>query len=330
MQAAMPTAAASAFMARFGLRYPIMQAPYGGPALAAAISNAGALGTVSLWVGTEEAARERVQTMRQTTAQLFAVNYVLSFEPQSLPAALDAGAPVVHFSWGIPSAAVAAMVRQRDAIFGVQVATVEGASSALDAGASYLVCQGVEAGGHVQSSTPLYELLPRVVERSKDTPVLAAGGITHGRDICRALRAGASGVLLGTRFVATQESMAHPEYKAALVRAGATDTALSVCFQDGWPGALHRTLRNATLARWEAAGCPPVGQRPGEGDIVARLADGSSVARYHFASPQRGVEGDVTDLALYAGAGVGEITDLPPVAALIKRLWEECAEPLTP
>jgi nitronate monooxygenase len=330
MQAAMPTAAASAFMARFGLRYPIMQAPYGGPALAAAISNAGALGTVSLWVGTEATARERVETMRQTTAQLFAVNYVLSFEPRSLPAALDAGAPVVHFSWGIPSAAMAAMVRQRGAIFGVQVATVEGASAALDAGAAYLVCQGVEAGGHVQSSTPLYDLLPRVAELAKDTPVLAAGGITHGRDICRALRAGAAGVLLGTRFVATQESMAHPEYKAALVRAGATDTALSVCFQDGWPGALHRTLRNATLARWEAAGCPPVGQRPGEGDIVARLADGSPVARYHFASPQRGVEGDVTDLALYAGAGVSEITDLPPVAELIKRLWEECAEPLTP
>src|SRR5689334_8966624 len=252
MHAVMPTAAASAFMARFGLRYPIMQAPYGGPALAAAISNAGALGTVSLWVGTEEAARERVQTMRQSTAQLFAVNYVLSFEPRSLPAALDAGAPVVHFSWGIPSAAVTALVRQRGAIFGVQIATVEGASAALDAGASYLVCQGVEAGGHVQSSTPLYELLPRVAEQAKDTPVLAAGGIVHGRDICRALRAGASGVLLGTRFVATQESMAHPEYKAALVRAGAADTALSVCFQDGWPGALHRTLRNATLSRWEA------------------------------------------------------------------------------
>jgi nitronate monooxygenase len=324
MQAAMPTAAASAFMARFGLRYPIMQAPYGGPALAAAISNAGALGTVSLWVGSEDAARERVQTMRQSTTQLFAVNYVLSFEPRSLPAALDAGAPAVHFSWGVPPPAMAVMVRQRGAIFGVQIATVEGASAALEAGASYLVCQGIEAGGHVQSSTPLYELLPRVVDRAKDTPVLAAGGITRGRDICKALRAGASGVLIGTRFVATQESMAHPEYKAALVSAEPTDTALSVCFQDGWPGALHRTLRNGTLERWEAAGCPPVGQRPGEGDVVARLADGSPVARYHFASPQRGVEGDVSVLALYAGAGVGEITDLPPAAELIKRLWEEC------
>jgi nitronate monooxygenase len=324
MQAVMPTAAASAFMARFGLRYPIMQAPYGGPVLAAAISNAGALGNVSLWVGTEEAARERVQLMRQSTAQLFAVNYVLSFEPRSLPAALDAGAPLVHFSWGVPPAAMAATVRQRRALFGVQVATVDGASAALDAGASYLVCQGIEAGGHVQSSTPLYELLPRIVEQAKDTPVLAAGGISRGRDIARALGAGASGVLLGTRFVATQESMAHPEYKAALVGAASTDTALSVCFQDGWPGALHRTLRNGTLERWEAAGCPPVGQRPGEGDVVARLADGSAVARYHFASPQRGVEGDVMDLALYAGAGVGAIADLPPAAELITRLWEEC------
>jgi nitronate monooxygenase len=324
MHAVMPTAAASAFMARFGLRYPIMQAPYGGPALAAAISNAGALGTVSLWVGTGEAARERVQTMRQSTAQLFAVNYVLSFEPRSLPTALDAGAPIVHFSWGVPTAAMTTMVRERRARFGVQIATVEGAAAALDAGASYLVCQGIEAGGHVQSSTPLYELLPRVVERAKDTPVLAAGGISRGGDIANALRAGASGVLVGTRFVATQESMAHPEYKAALVGAAAADTALSVCFQDGWPGAVHRTLRNRTLERWEAAGCPPVGQRPGEGDIVARLADGSPVARYHFASPQRGVEGHVTDLALYAGAGVGAIIDLPPAAELIRRLWAEC------
>ena len=320
----MPTAAASAFMTRFGLRYPIMQAPYGGPLLAAAISNAGALGTVSLWVGTEEAAVERVQVMRQSTTQLFAVNYVLSFEPRSLPAALDAGAPLVHFSWGVPPATLTAMVRQRGAIFGVQIATVEGASAELDAGASYVVCQGIEAGGHVQSSTPLYELLPRVVECARDTPVLAAGGISRGRDIASALRAGASGVLLGTRFVATRESLAHQEYKAALVAAASTDTALSVCFQDGWPGALHRTLRNGTLERWEAAGCPPVGRRPGEGDIVARLADGSPVARYHFASPQRGVEGEVTDLALYAGAGVGAITDLPPASELIRRLWEEC------
>jgi nitronate monooxygenase len=324
MPATMPTAAASAFMARFGLRYPIMQAPYGGPAVAAAISNAGALGSVSLWVGSEEAARDRVRTLRAATAQLFAVNYVLAFEPRSLPAALDAGAPIVHFSWGVPSPSLVATVRNKGAVFGVQIATVDGARAALDCGAAYLVCQGLEAGGHVQSSTPLYELLPRVVEQAKDMPVLAAGGIGHGRGIRAALAAGASGVFVGTRFVATQESMAHEEYKHAIVRATASETALSVCFQDGWPGAMHRTLRNGTLDRWEAAGCPPVGQRPGEGDILAHRDDGSAIARYHFASPQRGVEGDVTELALYAGAGVDDVNDVPPAGDLVRRLWDEC------
>src|SRR5262249_4223869 len=164
-------AAASAFTTRFGLRYPIMQAPYGGPALAAAISNAGALGTVSLWVGTEDQARDRVRALRAATPQPFAVNYVLAFDPQSLPAALDAGAPIVHFSWGLPSSAHTAAVRDRHARFGVQVASVDGARAALDRGAAYLVCQGVEAGGHVQSSTPLCELLPRIVESARDTPV---------------------------------------------------------------------------------------------------------------------------------------------------------------
>jgi nitronate monooxygenase len=311
-------------MARFGLRYPIMQAPYGGPALAAAISNAGALGTVSLWVGTEDQARDRVKTLRAATRQIFAVNYVLTFEPRSLPAALDAGAPIVHFSWGLPSPSMVAAVRARGAAFGVQIASVDGARAALDRGAAYLVCQGVEAGGHVQSSTPLYELLPRVIEHALDTPVLAAGGISHGRHVRAALLAGASGVLLGTRFVATQESLAHPAYKEAIVGAGASDTALSVCFQDGWPGATHRTLRNATLERWEAAGCPPVGQRPGEGDILAHRTDGTSVARYHFASPQLGVDGNVMELALYAGAGVEDVTDLPPAGELVRRLWQEC------
>jgi nitronate monooxygenase len=311
-------------MARFGLRYPIMQAPYGGPALAAAISNAGALGTVSLWVGTEQDARERVTTLRAATKQLFAVNYVLSFEPRSLPAALDAGAPIVHFSWGLPSPSIVAAVRDRRAVFGIQIATIDGARAALDLGASYLVCQGIEAGGHVQSTTPLHALLPAVAGIAKDTPVLAAGGISNGRGIRAALLAGAAGVLLGTRFVATQESMAHQEYKDAILRAGPSDTALSICFQDGWPGALHRTLRNRTLERWEAAGCPPLGQRPGEGDVVAHRADGTSVTRYHFASPQRGVEGDVLELALYAGAGVGEVTDLPAAGDLVKRLWAEC------
>ena len=80
---------------------------------------------------------------------------------------------------------------------------------------------------------------------------------------------GAAGVLMGTRFIATQESSAHADYKNALMHSCAGDAALSVCFSDGWEAATHRTLSNGTLTRWEAAGCPPKGHRPGEGEVVA-------------------------------------------------------------
>ena len=143
----------------------------------------------------------------------------------------------------------------------MQVANADGARSALDLGADYLVCQGVEAGGHVQSSTALYELLPKVLHEARNTPVLAAGGIGHGRKIREALLAGASGAMLGTRFVATQESLAHPEYKTLLIKSRGSDTTMSVCFQDGWPGATHRALRNSTLS---------TGRQP----AVRRLAGG--------------------------------------------------------
>jgi nitronate monooxygenase len=311
-------------MELFGLRYPIFQAPYGGPALAAAISNAGALGLVALWRNTPEVARSIVTQIRHQTRHAFIINYVLAFEPLSLPAALDAGAPVVQFSWGLPPKDVVTAVRRSRSKFGVQVGTAQGAQMALDVGADYLVAQGNEAGGHVQSSTPLYELLPKVLEMAKGIPVLVAGGVSHGAKLRTALLAGASGAVVGTRFVATQESDAHAQYKEALVRAEGKETAMSVCFQDGWTGATHRTLRNDTLERWEAAGCPPVGSRPGEGDVVATGPNGITATRYSTLSPRQGFRGTLTDLALYAGQGVGDVKDIPTAQQLVERLWAEC------
>lgn len=322
-----PTSHAKVLMALFGLEYPIFQAPTGpvtGPDLASAISNAGAMGAIPLSGRTPEVARELVTSIRRLTNRSFLVNYILAIDSQSLPAALDAGARVVQFSWGLPTKAQIAAVRSAGAKFGVQVGNAEGARGALDLSADYLVCQGNEAGGHVQSSTSLYDLLPNVVEQAQQTPVLAAGGIGNGQKIRKALLSGASGAVLGTRFVATQESLAHAEYKNAIIHAEAKDTALSVCFQDGWPGATHRTLRNSTFVRWEAAGCPPVGKRPGEGDVVATRPDGTKVLRYSAGSPVRDLQGTITDLTMHAGLSVDDIRDLPTARDLVRRLWAEC------
>lgn len=321
---AMPTARAKAFMALFDLKYPIVQAPAGGAELAAAISNAGGLGHIALWGGTQDTAAHNVSNLRKETGRPFVVNYVLSFEPRSLPAALDAGAPIVQFSWGMPTKESVAAIRKANARFGVQIGTAIGARAAVDAGAAYLVAQGQEAGGHVQSSIPLFELLPLALKEAGDVPVLVAGGITTGRALRNALLAGAAGTIMGTRLMATQESSAHDEYKKALVKAHAADAAMSVCYSDGWPAATHRTLRNGTLNRWEAAGCPAPGKRPGEGDVVATRADGTKVLRYGIATPSRGLEGTLTDLAMYAGQGVSDVRDIPPVRDLLARIWSEC------
>ncbi len=309
----------------FGLDYPVWQAPTGsiaGPELAGAVSGAGGMGAMALTWASPEQATAQVLEVRAMTARPFQVNFALAFPPNSLTAALEAGAPVVTFSWGDPSPYLA-QVRAAGAKVGVQVASAEGARRMVQLGVDFLVCQGIEAGGHVQSSQPLLSLLPQVIEASEGVPVIAAGGAGDGKDIARLLSAGATGVMLGTRFVATQESRAHPEYKAQLVAARAEQTALTVCFDGDWPYAAHRVLRNPTLERWEAAGSPPHGNRPGEGQVVGRNAAGEPILRYADTAPRHGFTGEIGDMCLYAGAGCASIQDIPNASDLLRRLWHE-------
>ena len=154
--------------------------------------------------------------------------------------------------------------------------------------------------------------------------VIAAGGMANGRDIRWALGKGATAAMLGTRFVATTESRAHPLYKEAIVAASEVDTTYTLCFDGGWPYAAHRVIRNETLKQWESAGCPPPGSRPGEGDVVARVSSGEDVRRYGSETPTESMTGDVMDCSLYAGTSVARITDVPNAKELVLRLWDEC------
>jgi nitronate monooxygenase len=327
----MPTERSKALMALFGLKYPIFEAPHGprntSPELAIAVSKAGAMGALALTYHTPDSARDAVSKVRSATKGAFFINYILAFPfadaAASLRAALDAGAPTVQFSWGLPPKEAISAIRAAGAKLGMQVTSTESARAALDLGADYLVCQGTEAGGHVQATKGLYEALPKVLEEAKQKPVIASGGIGNGEGIRKALLAGASAAMLGTRFVATIECNGHPAHKQAILAAHAQDTVLTVCFQDGWP-ATHRALRNRTFVLWDAAGCPPPGKRPGEGDIVATTPDGRKVLRYDYRSPFRGMEGAVTECALYAGLSIDFVKDLPAAGELVERLWQEC------
>jgi nitronate monooxygenase len=280
-------------------------------------------------LGNPQEARVAVSKVRSATKGPFFVNFILAVapmsgnEPASLRAALDAGAPIVQFSWGMPSKEAVAAIRAAGAKMGMQVTSAESARAALDLGADYLVCQGTEAGGHVQGTRGLYEALPIVLQEAQEKLVIASGGIGNGQSVREALLAGASAAMLGTRFVATVESNAPPAYKQAIIAARAEDTALTNCFQDGWP-AMHRALRNRTFLMWDAAGCPAPGKRPGEGEEIVSRPDGSKVRRYWYQSPVRDEQGAITECPLYAGRSVQVVKDLPTAGELVRRLWREC------
>ena len=122
--------------------------------------------------------------------------------------------------------------------------------------------------------------------------------------------------MLGTRFVATRESRAHALYKQALVEG--SETALTYCFDGGWPNAAHRVLVNSTLRDWEKVGSPTT-ERPGEGDRLA-LSNGQDILRYEDVAPREGMTGEIEAMCLYAGMGCGLIDDVPSVSELMERL----------
>jgi nitronate monooxygenase len=306
-----------------GIERALVQAPIGScatPRLVAAVGETGALGVLACtWTAPEELA-PLVARVRELTRRPFAANLVLWFEVDAqLDALLALAVPVLTFSWGQPGRARIDRCHAAGARVAVQVGSPDGARQARADGADVLIAQGIEAGGHVQSTMPLEELLAGVVEAAGGAPVIAAGGLALSGDIARVRSRGAAGAMLGTRFVATVESAAHDTYKAALVAAGTPDTALTICFDGSWPHAPHRVLRNGTLERWEQAGCPAPGRRPDEVAALARGARGD-IARYDDSPPLAGDEGAVGEMCLYAGAGCGAIEDVPTAAELVDRL----------
>ena len=292
-----------------------MQAPLGrgGAApLATEVSRAGGLGTLGASWTEPRMLREQIRSIARVTDRPFCVNLVLDFpQDERLELVVEERVPWVSFSFGLGPDLIT-RARAGGSRVLVQVASATAARAAAAAGADALIVQGVEAGGHVQSVVGLLPLLAEV-RRAVSLPLLAAGGIADPASARAALVAGASGVVMGTRFVASGECDAHPLYKARLLAAEAHDTVLTELFDVGWP-APHRVLRNGTYERWLAAGCPPAGQRPGEGETVAE-----GIPRYAINLPLSGTDGDIEAMALYAGQSVGAIDAVEPAAAIVER-----------
>jgi nitronate monooxygenase len=320
---------ATALTRLLGLRHPIMQAPMGGgvtsPELVAAVSEAGGLGILALGGLPPDLIRTQIRRTRGLTDKPFGVNLLLQPElcqPGQAEACYEERVPLLSLFWGDPAPYIRS-AHAAGAKVMIQVGSVEEARAAQAAGADVIVAQGVEAGGHVRGEVTTMVLLPLVVAAVRPLPVVAAGGIADGHGLAAVLALGAAGAALGTRFLASTESAAHPEYKQRVVRALAGDTFHSKLFDIGWPNAPHRVLRNSVVDAWLKAGRPTSGQRPGEGEVIgeARFGEMSIPAPcYGTFLATAEFRGEVEKTALYAGQSCGLVNDVRPAGALVEEI----------
>ncbi len=312
---------------RIGLETPVVQAGMGGGMsrheLAAAVSEAGGLGTIA--VNGAGSIRRELAAARALTGRPLAVNILLPFVRRDWFSVAGEADVVVTF-WGKPR-------RRTLGTWMHQCGSVAEARLAHAAGADAVIVQGVEAGGHVRGRTPALELLGQIKGALPASyPLLLAGGIAERNDVEEALEAGASAAVAGTRFLLSEESSAHPGYRQRLLET--QDTILTELFGAGWP-APHRVVANAATERWLA------GDRRGPtlNRLINRLL--APGARYTPTSLQLRMmraqrpgsrvlspagptdDGPETLLdagALYAGETVARIADVRPAADLVRAL----------
>lgn len=299
------------FTELFQVKYPIVQgamAWVSDAPLAAAVSNAGGLGTIATSGRDAKWVKEEVQKIRTLTDKPFSVNVVLQEETRdeiidtlcelSVPCvSLGAGNPVPYFeklkSAGVKSLPV--------------VPNLKLAKRVQDQGADALVIEGMEAGGHIGTLTTM-ALMTQVI-RGIDIPVIAAGGFADGRGVAAALIMGASAVQMGTRFYASTECTAHIDAKNLIVQAGDTDTDITGYMTRN----MVRGIRNEMTQKYlelEAAHAPR--------EELTKLVKGSSRRAPH--------EGDVTWGLVQAGQSLSVIQSIDSCQDIIERIIREAKE----
>lgn len=306
-----------------GCAHPIVLAGMGGVArseLVAAVTEAGGFGFLGMVREPVDLIHSEVAALRARRIERFGVNLIpaatdaMLLEAQ-ISACINLSVPVIGLFWDTPLTLVSRL-RAAGVIVVCQVGSRAEAQAVEQAGAQALVAQGVEAGGHVRGDRPLYDLIPEIVEETK-LPVLAAGGLVDGGDLATVLSLGAQGAVFGTALIATPESFAHDYHKQRLVDAKIGHAVLTDAFHINWPsGAKVRVLANSVTR----------GER-GDPFSETRVAIGDEAGRpiYLFStdSPLRSMTGEFEAMALYAGIGVGRITDIVSTAERVRAIAAE-------
>jgi len=300
-----------------GIRHPIV---LGGMAratsadLVAAVSAAGGLGTLGVSAMTPDEIRTAVERIRSRTDRPFGLNVLLFLVSEAqVDAALAARPRVVASAWRRPEYDLRAFGERVHAIGALhmhQADTLDEAKRAAEAGVDVVVAQGTEGGGHVgvMATLPLARMVIRALP---NTPIGVAGGIADSAGVAAALVLGADGVLLGTRFLATNEAPFPDGYKRAIVESDGHNTLITeipdIAAGQVWPGAYARVLRNAFIEEW-------LGR---EGELRRHLNE----VRQSLQAARAG--GDAQHGTLLMGEDAGLIDSIEPAGALVERLATE-------
>ncbi|KAL4196277.1 hypothetical protein AMTRI_Chr04g245370 [Amborella trichopoda] len=314
-----------------GFEYGVVQAPLGpdisGPELVAAVANAGALGFLRApdWES-PEFLKMLIRKTRNMTDRPFGVGVVLAFpHKDNVKVILEEKVAVLQVSWGDYPKELVDEAHEAGTKIVHQVGSIEDANKAICAGVDSIIVQGREAGGHVIGQDGLMTLLPRVVdlvsESEHDIPIIASGGIVDARGYVAALALGARGICIGTRFVATEESYAHPYYKKKLVEMARTEYT-NLFGRSRWPGAPQRVLVTKFFDEWRLL--PDHETEDNQPTIGHATINGkeSEILRFAGTVPNAVTSGDIESMAMYAGDGVGLIKEILPAGEVVRRLVE--------
>jgi NAD(P)H-dependent flavin oxidoreductase YrpB (nitropropane dioxygenase family) len=300
--------------ALLGIEHPIVLGGMGGatsPELVAAVSSAGGLGVLgSTRQNPEELARDAA-AIRAATTRPFGLNLLLFLErPGQYDALLAARPKVISTAWAAVEQDLGGYVARAHAVGALamhMISTVAEAKLAARAGADIIVAQGTEGGGHIGLMGTM-PLVPMVVSAVAPIPVLAAGGVADGRGLAAALALGADGVLLGTRFLATDEAPIAKGFKQAILDSDGHDTLVTdipdVASGNTWPGAYVRVRRNRFIEEWMGRDNE---LRRRRAEVSAQIRDAAQAG-----DPDRG--------AVMIGQTAGLIDRIEPAGDLVRRI----------
>lgn len=307
----------TAFTRLVGCPVPIQLAGMGSilcPELTAAVSEAGGLGQITFAGTAPDVADTRLARIEELTSRPFGVNLIIPYLDAEILHMAAARARVVDFFWGDPDVGLVEEVHAGGALASWQVGSVAEAVQAERAGCDFVIAQGIEAGGHLRGRLSLLPLLSGVLN-AVSVPVLAAGGIGGAHSMAAVLSAGAAGARIGTRFIAAEESNAHPEYVRALIATQAEDVVRTTRFELDCPmcPSTHSVLRSALEL---AEGLP-------SRELAEVEFSGERYSIFPFQGiplPTKEVEGRIEAMACYAGQSVSGVRRVQPAAEIVAEL----------